>query len=194
VSVCGVIPVGGPVEAVAVVPKPGTGPAEASSADEAPGAAARRAEAQALARLEAERAALASARRALESAARAVEALQADIVAAAEGQLVDLALAIARKVLMQDVAEGRYRIEPIVREALRHLTTRRDVTVHLNPQDLAAWQAAASPDEAPPAHLKMAADPGIPRGECVADSAEGAVAVTLQESLQAAADMLRQPE
>jgi flagellar assembly protein FliH len=168
---------------------------------------------QAQARLDQERESVALARTAMQSAAQKIAALDARITAAAEAQLVDLALAIAEKVLAQEIDQGRARIEPLVREALRHLPARRDIIVRLNPQDLAYVQAAASgaaqgatgglpagassasvaPDAAAPAFngLKTVADPTLRRGECTVESAEGAVSATLADRLKAAADVLK---
>jgi len=148
---------------------------------------------QAQARLDQERQSLGQARAAMESAAGKVLALQADLTTDAEDQVVDLALAVAEKVLMQEFDQGRARIEPLVREALRHLPARRDIVVRLNPQDLAHVQAAA-PGSAAPAlgGLKTVADTSLRRGECIVESAEGTVPATLADRLQAAADVLKQ--
>jgi hypothetical protein len=87
--------------------------------------------------IEAERQALALACRALDRAAAHLRGLQDDVLRDAETRLVDLAVEVARKVLCQEVQDGRYKIEPIVREALARAGPWREAVVHLHPEDLA---------------------------------------------------------
>ena len=176
--------------AVAIAPAPAhetayhPGRAEAAAAE-----AARQALEDGRAALDAERRALADARRALEDAAQQIDRTHQAILAAAESQLADLALVVAQKVLAHEITDGRHRIEPLVREVLRHLPTRRDVTVHLNPLDLAAWPQG--PDAAPmPTNLRLVPDAGLKRGECLAETAEGVVSATVAERLGAAANAI----
>jgi flagellar biosynthesis/type III secretory pathway protein FliH len=186
-----VIDVPGPIASVVVVPAPASagGPAAAPPPPPVDYTLTIK---QAQARLDQERASLAAARTAMELAAQKLQTLEADLTAAAEAQLVDLALAIAEKVLMQEVDQGRARVEPLVHEVLRHLPARRDLVIRLNPQDLAAVQAAATDVAAPVlGGLKTVADPSLHRGECLVESAEGTVPATLADRLQAAAGALK---
>jgi flagellar assembly protein FliH len=179
----------GPLLAAQIVAPPAGSAASAGALG--PGADDASAESDA-ARTQEELKDLVQSRRALESAAAAVMDLETQIVAGIEAQLVELALGIAQKVIMQEIEDGRYRVEPIVRDALRHLPTQRDVTVHLNPQDLAQWQKAGSEAaDAPPGNLKVAADPTIRRGECRVETAQGVVSATIAERLREAGDSLR---
>lgn len=177
--------------AVAIAPAPGSDPAEGSAAraEISKTEAARRALEESRAAVEQERRGLTAARQALEAAARQIDETHQAMLATAEKQLVELALAVARKVLAHEIAEGRHRVEPLVREVLRHLPTRRDVTVHLNPQDLAAWPQGQ--DAALPANLRLMPDAGMQRGECLAETAEGVVSATVAERFLAAAETLR---
>ena len=74
---------------------------------------------------------------ALRKAAAEVVREHREFLAQAEEQLLDLAIDIARKVLMQEVQAQRYEIQPIVAEALKRVPEELDVTVYLNPDDLA---------------------------------------------------------
>jgi flagellar assembly protein FliH len=163
--------------------------------DAAPGASPRSAKAQAAAiqeaerRLEEERQRLVQAREALEAAAQAVADLEAEAIRGAEQQLVDLALAIACKVLAQEIDNGRYRVEPIVQEALRQAPSRREVVVHLNPQDLAQCQQG----QAAPGNVRLVADVNVRRGECTVETAEGTVPATVVDRMEQVAAALKSP-
>jgi flagellar assembly protein FliH len=129
---------------------------------------------------------------ALAAAVQAVRALEAEVMVDAESQLVTLALEIAGKVLAQEIEDGKYRIEPIVREALRRMPPRRDIVIRLNPQDLARWQEAGISASA--AGLKLTADPAVRKAECMVECAEAVVSATVAESLAQAAEVLKKRE
>jgi flagellar assembly protein FliH len=201
-----------PLSTAEVVAPPASSPAAALylAPGESPGAncGAKRASAEtaqaaldgARTRLEEERRLLGEARTVLEKAAAAVRALEAKALAGAETQVVELAVEIAGKVLMQELEAGRFQMEPVVREALRHVPARRDIVVRLCPQDAALYLApgdspaasygGAAPGAAP--GLKVVADPALRRGDCIVETAEATVSATVAERFQAAAEMLRQ--
>ena len=128
----------------------------------------------------------------MESAVDAIRALEAEALRSAESQLVTLALDIAGKVLAQDIEDGRYRIEPIVREALRSIPSRRDIVVRLNPQDLSRWQEAGIAPFA--SGVKLVADPSVRKAECLVECAEAVVSATVAESLARAAEVMKKRE
>ena len=135
---------------------------------------------------------LAEAHKALEKAAAAIHTLEAEALAGAEAQVVELALAIAGKVLMVEIEAGRFQMEPVVREAIRHVPSRRDIVVHLNPQDAAAWQQGGAAG-APASTLKVVSDPAIRRGDCLVETAEATVSATVAERFQAIISTLKAP-
>jgi flagellar assembly protein FliH len=152
-------------------------------------AKAQEALAEAQARLEEERGHLAETRAALEKALDGLRVAEREVLAGAEAQVLELALAIAGKVLMQEIEAGRFQMEPVVREALRHAPSRRDVVVHLSPPDAAAWQPGAAVSAT---GLKIVADAALNRGDCLVETAEAAVLTTVPERLEAVAKTLRQ--
>jgi len=163
----------GPLAAVRVVS--GEELAEAQAAAEAEAALAKQRGA-----LDAQREALAQARNALAHAAGCLGALQDEMLQDVETHLVDLAVAIAGKVLAQEIQAERYTIEPIVREALRQAPPNRQAVIHLHPADLDALRGAEADDLA---HLHLEADPAVGRGECVVRTAEGTVASRIADGL-----------
>ena len=146
-------------------------------------------------RLAAETAALAGAREALNRCAAQFQALQAELLGEAEGQLVDLALEIARKVMMQEIACERHRIDEIVREALSKVPAGKEVVVRLHPDDLARCemgQAKDGPGEAKA--IRFAGDPGVARASCVLETAGGLVEFDVESMLAEIGQALKNPE
>jgi len=180
----------GPLRAVAPVVSPG----EPASAEQA----AMEAEleqrlAAARQQLQAEREKLAGAMAAVQDAAGQLRRIHADILAEGERKLADLAVQIARKVLMQEIQAGRYEIDPIVAEALRHVPARHEAVVHLHPDDHAACQMVgqlAGDAEG----IRFVADPNVPRAECVVETPEGVVESAVESHLGAIARALGDEE
>lgn len=182
------IGVRGPVMAVRVIRGPAAGDSPAGGADAIDERSMQIA-------LEAERAELAQARRALEQAAARIGKLHEQVVADAEAHLPDLAIEIARNVLMQEIEAGRHDIEPIVRRALRSAPANREVVVRLHPEDLAQMEKAQAADSAAPAaNVRLVADSGVGRAECVVETAEGTVEARIEDELEQVKQALKNPE
>ena len=154
--------------------------------------------------IEAEKGRLIQACRALDGGLAELDRLRREIIAEAEEQLLELALEIARKVLMQEIHAGRYEIDPIVKEALLHVPPRRDVVVHMHPDDWAACEMAREEVSAPAGShlsaeapgnsgsLRFVADPGVRPGECLLETSEGRVESSVETHLQGIAEALKE--
>lgn len=187
-----VVELGGPLTAVSIVAARSPGDADAAQAPQNAPTQTEQMVRQAAARLEEERTRTALANQALRAAAEQILSLEQRILEESESHLVDLALAIAEKVVAQEIEEGRIRIEPIVREALKQAPPRRDIAVHLNPQDLAVWQESVGDEgEMLPPAIRLLADESVKRGECIVESAEGTVSATITERLSEARELLK---
>jgi len=145
-----------------------------------------------------ELAALQQARAALQQAVARLEDLQGEIFRQAEEQLVDLAVEIARKVLAQEIEADRYKIDPIVHEALSNVPGSREIIVHLHPEDLSRCELAGEPGEADAAgkdrRLRFVADPGIPKAQCVLETSQGFVESAPERQLTEISKVLKNPE
>ena len=130
---------------------------------------------------------------ALERGRERLGQFQADLVAQAETQLLELAMDIARKVLAQEIQAGRYEIEPIVAEAMKQRPARCDVTVHLHGDDFAHCEAARQ-DTGDSGGLRWVADANIAPGECLLETDQGTISSTVDGQLAEIAEALRQPE
>jgi flagellar assembly protein FliH len=136
---------------------------------------------------------LANALTALTEAVEEAQELREQILHEAEEQLVDLAVEISRKVLMQEIRAGRYEIEPIVKEALKRVPPRRRVVVHLHPDDWAQCDMVPEDGEEDPGEgrLRFSADPGVRRGECVLETPEGTIDSSIDTHLEDIRDALK---
>lgn len=168
--------------------------ADPDRADESARAAAAEQQRRALAEaLAGERAELAQGRQAIEAALREAIALRDSVVDAAEAHIVELALDVARKVLMQEIQAKRYEIDPIVRAALDQVSNWREVVVHLSPDDfLRCSLADESNDETQ--GVRFVADPAVKPAECFLETAEGIVRSDVEEHLSEIATALADPE
>ncbi|MCP4455403.1 MAG: hypothetical protein GY809_28420 [Planctomycetes bacterium] len=107
-------------------------------------------------------------------------------------QIAQLAVEIARVVLMQKVLEGAYDIEAIVKETLSHATTREDVTIRVNPQDLPDCCAAQSREtDKAFVGLQFVADHSVGRAECVLESPRGVIQSMIDEHLHKIGEALK---
>jgi len=113
---------------------------------------------------------------ALDAAARKLNHFCMNIVAAHREAIAKLSVDIARKILSQKVQEKDYEICSIIEEALNNVPTKHDITVHLNPADLASVKSAGKGDvEGMFEGLKFAADPSIGCAECIVETPKGVI-------------------
>lgn len=97
---------------------------------------------------------------------------------------VELAHAIAAKLVFQQVAAGAYPTDRLVTEVLSRLNTREPTTVQLNPEDLAALKADHPEFGIHDEHVRLVADTKLSRGDCKAVAGEITVVYELQRQLE----------
>lgn len=117
---------------------------------------------------------------------------QEEFLRQAEGQLVELAMRIARKVLAQEIQAGRYEIEPIVRDAMQQVSARHETIVHLHPEDFA--RCSSLDDPARTGQVKFVSDAAVERAQCLLETAEGVVESSVETRLEDVAEALRHSE
>lgn len=118
----------------------------------------------------------------------AAEAARARLLAEAESDIARLAVAIARKVLVGELALGDAAILRIVSQALASARLGRAVVVRVHPDDATglsaaypALLAAAGRSEG----LVLRPDPGLARGDCVVESEIGTIDARIDTQLSA---------
>ena len=110
-------------------------------------------------------------------------------------EIAKLSVEIARKILMQKVQEGDYEIESIIKEALKNAPTRKDVVVHVNPEDYVLCQKIQQ--DQPNGDLdgiKFISDLNIGRAECLLETPKGIIKSLIDEHLEQIANALKTAE
>lgn len=107
-------------------------------------------------------------------------------------EIAKLSVEIARKVLARQVQDGDYEIESVVREALKNTPTRKDLSAHLNPDDLLLLQKALQESSCTDlADIKFISDPNIGRAECMLESPKGIIESLIDEHLERIGNALK---
>ncbi|MHC4187209.1 MAG: FliH/SctL family protein, partial [Planctomycetota bacterium] len=121
---------------------------------------------------------------ALDAAASQLKHLQENIIKEHKEQIAKLAVEIARKVLMQEIKEGDYKIEAIIQEALNNVPTLQNVVVHLNPEDFAQCQISEAENQAEIfKDVKLVPDPNVGKAECLIETPKGVIESVIEEHL-----------
>lgn len=123
---------------------------------------------------------------ALEAALREFEQQRHNLLADAEHGLIELAVAIARRVCKRDAARAGDTAAANARALLALVQHQADAELLLNPDDHAALQESLNALIASTArlsHVKLAADEGVPRGGCRLRGVHGEIDATLETQL-----------
>jgi flagellar assembly protein FliH len=101
-----------------------------------------------------------------------------------EGEVVDLALAIARKILHREVQIDPQALAGIVRVTLEKLDLGTKITMHVHPQEAADWRhyfACQAEDRPAP---EIHEDTALARGECRIETSLGSTEFGLSTQLK----------
>ena len=108
--------------------------------------------------------------------------LRREMIHQTERQMVQLALAIAKRIVRREVALDGDLTLSMARLALDRLGDSTSVTVRLHPDDLAVVADRAERWDRP--HVSVVADRDIGRGGCVVDSDFGAIDASVEAQFQ----------
>jgi flagellar assembly protein FliH len=136
--------------------------------------------------------ALAAGRTALEGAVADLAAARSEFVAAAELRAIELALALAEKVLGAALAADPALVCEVVAGALRRITDHDGIVIELNPEDVdlvATWIDASGKHAR--VSIDVRAERRVGRGGCIVRTSEGDVDARLPEQLASAEELLR---
>ena len=115
--------------------------------------------------------------------------LRADMIRHTERQLVQLSLAVARRLVHREIALDPDLLVAIARVAMDRLGDMASVTVRLNPEDFAATSVVREREWAG-SRVTVVADTRLPRGGCRIESDYGAVDAGVEAQLQELAQAL----
>ncbi len=142
--------------------------------------------------VEAQRAALSHANQAIREATARLNEFYDATFAAHKEEIARLAVEIARKILAQEVENGDYKIEPIIRETLSNAPVRQDVVVRLNPADLTEWQKLRANEPGEDfTGIKFVPDASVRRAECVLETPKGIIESLIDQHLEQIGKALR---
>jgi flagellar assembly protein FliH len=129
---------------------------------------------------------------ALGASVQAVDELRAQIMAELEADAVDMALRLAEQILSGVISVQPERVIDVARNALRHLSDRRQVTLVVNPSDLElvsdrveALQSELGGIE----HLGVQADRRVVRGGAIARTDSGEIDAGIDTQLARAREI-----
>ena len=132
---------------------------------------------------------------ALQDAVNKVNEFQENIFKEHKEEIAKLSVEIARKILAQKVQEEDYKIESIIKEALKNAPTHQDVVVYLNPKDHAQYQKLQQDDGTGSlSGINFVADPNIGRAECLLETPKGIVESLIDEHLSRICEALKKAE
>lgn len=126
----------------------------------------------------------------LREACREVTAARQAIITNAEGGLIDLAIAVAERVLRSEVGARREAVVPIVRAALEAAGSRVVMAVRVNPSDIELLTEHRGELLGVLESARLISDPAIASGGCVVEVEGGLVDARLESQLQEAARLL----
>jgi flagellar assembly protein FliH len=127
----------------------------------------------------------------LRAAAAGVNELKEQIAAEAEPQVAELAMAVARRVLMGELSEKPERIVEIVKEAIRRIERAGPVTVRVHP-DLAGLIAELKEGTTDfQAEILLDVDPSVPPAGPVVTGGTEEVLTDVDEQIRVIMDELR---
>jgi flagellar assembly protein FliH len=109
--------------------------------------------------------------------------LREQILRQSERQLVELALALARRIVRREVARDDEFLMALARVAVDRLGENSAATIHLHPDDYARTPARHV-EEWSASHVKLMPDASIPRGGCRVESPFGFVDAGIDAQFQ----------
>jgi flagellar assembly protein FliH len=118
-----------------------------------------------------------------------LQRLRADLLVKTERQVVELAVAMARRIVHRELALDHDLLLAMARVALDRLADVSTASIRLNPEDYAATVGRGQSSHVP-GGVRIVADPAIARGGCLVQSDYGVIDVTATVQLDELAHSL----
>lgn len=126
----------------------------------------------------------------LREVCREVTAARQAVITNAEEELIDLAIAVAERVLRSEVGARREAAVPIIRAALEAVGSRVVMAIRVNPGDVELLTEHRGELLGALESARLISDPAIASGGCVVEVEGGLVDARLESQLQEAARLL----
>jgi flagellar assembly protein FliH len=136
---------------------------------------------------------IAGAAEALAAAARELQQMREQTAEAVERDAIELALALAGKVMLATLQVRPELVVEVVQGALRRVSGQRTISIVVNPADLETVRGALGDLEGQSAaveRLDVQPDARVPAGGAVVRTAEGEVDASVQTQLERAAEVV----
>lgn len=104
-----------------------------------------------------------------------LQALRSDLIRRTEREVVELSLAIAKKVLQREVSLDHDLLLAMARVALDRLSDMSSASIRLHPEDYAGVMLGRGPSPVTTHGVQIVADAAVRRGGCVVQSEFGSV-------------------
>ena len=130
-------------------------------------------------------------RAALDSALAGLADVREEFVASAELRSVELAFALAEKVLGAAFGADPALVCEVVAGALRRITDHDGIVIEVHPDDLEVVAAWIEAGKSPRVSIDVREERRVGRGGCIVRTAEGEIDARLPEQLAVAEDLLR---
>jgi flagellar assembly protein FliH len=118
-----------------------------------------------------------------------LKSLRGTMVRQTEQQMVQLALAIAKKVLRREAAVDQDLLIAMARVALERVGESGAATIRLNPEDY-SQTVQRHGDHWAGSRVKVVADPGVSRGGCLVESEFGFVDASVEAQFDQVAEAM----
>lgn len=136
---------------------------------------------------------IASSAGAFAQAVQGIEALRAEVLDGLETDAIELAIALAGKILAGALQARPELVVEVVQGALRRIADRRKITVVVNPADVEAVRAAIGGLTAQGSGVEVCdlqSDERVGAGSAIVRTAEGEVDASVQTQLQRASEVV----
>ena len=121
----------------------------------------------------------------LRASSETIHNLRDKIFRESEDELINLVMLVARKVIIQEVAQDRSILAEVVKNALAGLSAREEITVRINPEDFRlATSGKIQLSELLNERLLLKPDPSVAAGFCLVDTLMGTVDASLDAQLE----------
>lgn len=129
---------------------------------------------------------LANAMQALDEAVQSVRLHESRWVGNAEENIAALAVIVARHLVQREIAVDPAFVASLVQQALEQHPIDSEISVRVNPDDLAACRSAISNDGGAARTIRWIADPSVMRGGCLTEGRERIIDGRLDTALERA--------